>query len=85
VIVEGAGAGVDLLQGAALTVLVGRADFTETYASWHGGAQLPSTDSAGRGEDMSNWWETAVGFVLMGMNLLYFAAAVSLILVPGHP
>jgi hypothetical protein len=34
---------------------------------------------------MSNWWETAVGFVLMGMNLLYFAAAVSLIIVPGHP
>ena len=34
---------------------------------------------------MSRWQETAVGFVLMGMHLLYFAAAVSLILVPGHP
>jgi len=34
---------------------------------------------------MSNWRETAAGFVLMSMNLLYFAAAVSMILVPGHP
>jgi hypothetical protein len=63
----------------------GRADFTETYASWHGGAQLPSTDSTERGGDMSRWRETVVGFVLMGMHLLYFAAAVSLILVPEHP
>jgi len=45
-------AGVDLLHGAALTVLVGRADFTETYASRHGDAQLPSADSAGRGGDI---------------------------------
>ncbi len=34
---------------------------------------------------MSGWRETAIGFVLMGMHLLYFAAAVSLILVPEHP
>ena len=34
---------------------------------------------------MSKWRETAGGLVLMGMNLLYFAAAVSLIIVPGHP
>ena len=34
---------------------------------------------------MSRFRETAGGLVLMAMNLLYFAAAVSLILVPGHP
>lgn len=34
---------------------------------------------------MSRWREMAIGFVLMGMHLLYFAAAVSLILVPEHP
>ena len=34
---------------------------------------------------MSRWRETAGGFVLMVMHLLYFATAVTLILVPGHP
>jgi len=65
--------------------LIGRADVTETYASRHGGTQLASTDSSERGGDMPGWRETAIGFVLMGMHLLYFAAAVSLILAPEHP